>query len=103
MISEPTVRDFVGAAVKRANDLRIFYSDSCGGLSPVILAFWTTSDFNQFALKYASAIGIWQLSGTGLAQLLAKMGINIDEYAKRPPVKSYLDSGPENSIKSENC
>ncbi len=63
------LRQFVGAATLRVHEMRIGKS-SYAALNPVVLAFWTTSDFNASAVEYANKVGMWILNGRALAQLI---------------------------------
>ena len=47
-------------------------------LTPVIYAYWTTSDFHHEARKYAKAMGKWYLNGVGVTQLALRAGVNVD-------------------------
>jgi hypothetical protein len=74
-ISEVHVRGFVGGAIRKADKFRARYPDRFGLLTPVLLAFWTTSDFTPSAKTFAKEIGIWYLNGIGLAQLAMRLGL----------------------------
>ena len=71
LVKESEVRAFVGGALKVRNDLvkagRIY------PLSPVALAFWTTSDFDGNAKRYAKEMGIWFMSGRSLAHYVSRL------------------------------
>jgi len=71
------MREFIGAAILRAGQLRGVNSSSAGVLTPIVYAYWTTSDFHQEARKYARAMGIWYLNGRGLTQLAQRAGVGI--------------------------
>ena len=60
-ISETEIRKFVGGALKKINDFR--KSGLVSPLTPIVFAFWTSSDFDQPAKKYAQNMGIWLLNG----------------------------------------
>lgn len=75
-ISETDLRSFIGAAVRRAYELKRKSSEKVGSLQPIVYAFWTTSDFHQNAKTYAREMGIWYLSGLALAQLATRVGLN---------------------------
>lgn len=49
-----------------------------GVLSPVIYAFWTTSDFNEGAREYSKAMGIWTMDGITLSTYINELGIEED-------------------------
>jgi len=74
-VKEKDLREFVGASIKRMDELKKTRSDQFGILQPVILAFWTTSDFHQNAKDYARDLGIWYLNGIALCQLAFQLGI----------------------------
>jgi hypothetical protein len=74
-IAEVHLRGFVGGAIKKADKFRGRYPDRFGLLTPLLLAFWTTSDFTPSAKTFAKEIGIWYLNGTGLAQLAVRLGL----------------------------
>lgn len=75
LISEIDLREFVGGAVQKAAELRRTKPDSVGTLSPIVFAYWTTSDFNKTARAFARDMGLWYLNGIGLAQLAGRAGI----------------------------
>ena len=65
MISERNIREFVGSGVLRKHLLQ--KEGKIGPLTPVIFAFWTTSDFEPNAKKYARNVGLWFMDGHTLA------------------------------------
>jgi len=74
-ITETDLRGFVGAAIKRCSDPGDAATYRRAILAPLSLAFWTTSEFQPSAKRYAKAVGLWYLNGTGLAQLAIRLGI----------------------------
>ncbi len=70
------LRHFVGSAIKKVDELRRKENDKLGILHPIVLAFWTTSDFNQEAKKYAKDMGIWYLNGMALCKLARDLDID---------------------------
>lgn len=74
-VKETELRAFVGACIKRIDELKKTRSEHFGILHPVILAFWTTSDFHSSARVYAKEIGIWYLNGVALCQLALQLDI----------------------------
>jgi restriction endonuclease Mrr len=74
-VSETEIRKFVGGALKKLNDFR--KSGKVGTLTPVIFAFWTSSDFQDSAKEYAKAMGIWFMNGRTLVEYLNKLGLNV--------------------------
>lgn len=79
-ITEKMIREFIGGALLHAQNVRITLPNDAGILTPVIYAYWTTSDFHVEARKYARSMGIWYLNGIGLIQLAIRAGLKIDEY-----------------------
>ncbi|MHB8087129.1 MAG: restriction endonuclease [Anaerolineaceae bacterium] len=71
-VSLPEVRSFIGGALIKQDELKREYS-RYGILSPVVYAFWTTSNFNAEAQNYSNQVGIWYLNGMALAQLANKL------------------------------
>lgn len=74
LVTLSEVREFVGGGILRVNELRRAMS-SIGVLTPVVYAFWTSSEFNRPAKEYARDMGIWYLNGLGLSQLAVRVGI----------------------------
>lgn len=74
-IKETDLRGFIGASIKRVDDLKKTRSEQFGILHPTILAFWTTSDFHSNARDYAKNMGIWYLNGVALCQLALYLGL----------------------------
>lgn len=72
-ISESEVRKFVSGALKKLNDFR--KSGKVAVLTPVIFAFWTSSDFTDPAKSYAKAMGIWFMNGRTLVEFLHKLDL----------------------------
>jgi hypothetical protein len=70
-VKETDIRAFVGGALKVKNELsstrKIF------PLSPVVYAFWTTSDFTPSAKQFARDMGVWYLSGRALARYVYEL------------------------------
>jgi hypothetical protein len=76
-VKEKDLREFIGAAIKRMDELKKTRSDQFGILHPIILAFWTTSDFHLNAKNYAKDLGIWYLNGIALCQLAIYLQLDI--------------------------
>ena len=74
LISETQVREFVGAAVMRRHSLA--REGSIGPLSPIIFAFWTTSDFEPNAKKFARDSGLWIMDGFTFANYVTELGLS---------------------------
>ncbi|MFA5167312.1 MAG: restriction endonuclease [Candidatus Omnitrophota bacterium] len=76
LISETRLREFVGAATKKRYDLLVERKFNVKYSQPTIFAYWTTSDFDAVATKYAQQMGLWVLNGTHIAQLVIALGLN---------------------------
>lgn len=72
-VSETEIRKFVGGALKKLNDFR--KSGKVGVLTPVVFAFWTSSDFQDPAKEYAKTMGIWFMNGRTLVEYLDKLDL----------------------------
>jgi restriction endonuclease Mrr len=72
-VRETQVREFVGAAVLRGQQLR--FENKLGPLTPILFAFWTTSDFDANAKKFARASGVWYMDGDTLASYVDHLGL----------------------------
>lgn len=77
-ITETMMREFIGGAVLRAQRIRTTAPTDAGLFTPVIYAYWTTSDFHHEARNYARDMGIWYLNGVGLTQLALRAGVKVD-------------------------
>lgn len=71
------VREFLGAAELYASVIRSDRS-RIGLFSPIIYAYWTSSEFNHHAIKFAHDVGLWVLNGVSIAQLILKVGLKYD-------------------------
>lgn len=97
LITLKDVREFIGAAALKADILKREKSNRYGLFSPIILAFWTTSDFTKGANEYANQTGVWMLSGIALSQLSTRLKIDItDWFPTKPP-----NSSTEEQIRNE--
>jgi len=74
IINEKALREFVGSGVWKRHRLRL--DSGISPLAPVILAFWTTSNFEPNAKRYAREMGIWYMDGHTLASYVAKLGLS---------------------------
>jgi len=72
-ISETRLREFVGAAMLKRHQLMV--ENKVGPLAPVLFAFWTTSDFDQNAKRYARDLGLWYMDGSTLANYVVELGL----------------------------
>jgi len=64
-INEKLLREFVGASLLKRHELA--GEGKIGPLTPVLYAFWTTSDFDPNAKKFARQTGLWYMDGLTLA------------------------------------
>lgn len=78
-IKETEVRAFIGGAIKVKNDLAM--ANRISALSPVVYAFWTTSDFERNAKIFAKEMGVWFLGGRTMAKYVQMLGLEpyVDE------------------------
>ena len=74
LIAEKALREFVGATVLKRNELRI--AKSVSPLSPIMLAFWTTSDFDPNCKKFARDAGVWVMDGRTLSAYLHRLELS---------------------------
>lgn len=81
-VHESDVRAFVGGATKARHDLVV--QRKIFPLSPIVYAFWTTSDFDPNAKIFCRSLGLWYLSGRALARYVYKLDLE-------PYVDSLLD------------
>ena len=73
LIAEKSLREFVGASLLHRNDLRV--RQSISPLSPVLLAFWTTSNFEPNTKVFARRAGVWLMDGFTLSTYLIRLGL----------------------------
>jgi hypothetical protein len=74
VITETSLREFVGAGVWQRHNLR--RDSGISPLAPVILAYWTTSSFEQNAKRYAREMGIWYMDGYTLASYIKNLDLS---------------------------
>ena len=86
-ISETELRKFVGGALKKLNDFR--KAGKVGVLTPVIYAFWTSSDFADPAKDYAKTMGIWFMNGRTLIEYMNKF--NLEKLVEKYPKTGSVD------------
>lgn len=67
------VRQFVGAAKKKHNDLIV--SERISALSPVVYALWTTSVFDRPASEYGLGLGLWLIDSLQLASYVERFSL----------------------------
>ena len=70
-------RQFIGASIrfKRA----MHETHTLSEFQPIVLAFWTTSDFNSVALDFLKEMGVWYLNGITLSALASSVGFSVEE------------------------
>ncbi len=73
LVRETDVRAFIGGAIQRRGEL--LAARAIFPLSPAIYAFWTTSDFEPNAKKYAQTMGIWYMGGRLLSEYVRALGL----------------------------
>jgi hypothetical protein len=73
IVGESRIREFVGAATLKKHSLQT--DGSIGPLTPVLFAFWTTSDFDPNAKKFSRAVGLWHMDGHTLATYVMSLGL----------------------------
>jgi Restriction endonuclease len=86
-ISETRLREFVGAATLKRHQLTV--ENKVGPLAPVLFAFWTTSDFDQNAKRYARDLGLWYMDGSTLSNYVVALGLK-DAVMSLPDVSTCL-------------
>lgn len=72
-VKENEVRNFVGGAMLKVDELR--KQGKINVLGPIVFAFWTTSDLQSHAKEYSRKMGIWHLDGLALAEYVMKLGL----------------------------
>lgn len=75
-VTETEIRKFIGGAVLKIDELR--KQGKINVLSPVVYAFWTTSDLHVHAKEFSRKMGVWHLDGMALAEYVLKLGL-VDE------------------------
>lgn len=90
-VSERDLREFIGAATLRADDLRKSYLDRYGLLTPVSYAYWITCEFSLGARQFADRMGLWHLNGKALSQLALRTGVSQDDI---PRIEAALLARP---------
>ena len=80
-IAEKALREFVGASLVQRHDLRI--TKKIWPLSPVLLAFWTTSSFDPSGREFARKAGIWLMDGHTICDAITKL--DLVEWVEKLP------------------
>lgn len=73
VISETKLREFVGASILKRH--RMSTEGVIAPLMPTLYAFWTTSDLEPNAKKYARAVGLWYMDGVTLSAYTEELGL----------------------------
>jgi restriction endonuclease Mrr len=73
LVPEKALREFVGATVLKRNELRI--AKSISPLSPILLAFWTTSNFDPNCKAFAREAGVWLMDGHTLSTYVSRLDL----------------------------
>jgi hypothetical protein len=80
-ISETRLREFVGASILKRH--RMAAEAMIPPLMPTLFAFWTTSDLDPNAKKYARSVGLWYMDGPTLSAYARELGL--EEYINSLP------------------
>ena len=80
-VTETEIRKFIGGAVLIVDQFR--KEGKINVLSPVVYAFWTTSNLHIHAREYSQKMGVWHLNGMALAEYILKLQL-IDEIFPPP-------------------
>ena len=83
-VSETQLREFIGGATLWRH--KLLRDGTIGPLSPVMFAFWTTSDFDKNAKQFARELGLWYMDGVTLAGYVVALGLkaSVLELADAP-------------------
>jgi len=73
LIAERALREFVGASVLQRNNLRV--QQRISPLTPVLLAFWSTANFEPNCKEFARRSGVWLMDGHTISSYLGKLGL----------------------------
>ncbi len=88
LISETKLREFVGASLLKRHQMASvsaqMQESAVPPLMPTLFAFWTTSDLEPNAKKYARAVGLWYMDG-----------ITLSAYAQELGLKEFVESLPD--------
>jgi hypothetical protein len=94
IIKETSLREFVGAGVWKRHKLRL--DSGISPLAPVILAYWTTSNFEPSAKRYAREMGIWYMDGHTLAAYIDKL--ELSEFVFGLPDEAPLEAAGDQPL-----
>jgi restriction endonuclease Mrr len=89
-ISETKLREFVGASVLKRHQMASATVSAIPPLMPTLFAFWTTSDLERNAKKYARGVGLWYMDGTTLTAYVQELGLtefieSLPDFVVRSP------------------
>ena len=74
LVAERALREFVGASVLKRHELRV--TENVSPLTPVLLAFWTTSDFDPHCKAFARNTGVWLMDGRTVASYIHRLKLS---------------------------
>lgn len=89
-ITEIEIRKFIGGAILKLDELR--KQGKVSVLSPVVFAFWTTSDLHIHAKEFSQKMGVWYLDGISLAEYILKLGLEDEIFPKDQESDGRLSS-----------
>lgn len=89
-IAEKLLREFVGAATLKRHQL--IQEGKLGPLTPVVYAFWTTSDFDPNAKRFAREVGMWHMDGLTLATYVCDLAL-VEFVMTLPDSITYAPQG----------
>ncbi|HPG40609.1 MAG TPA: restriction endonuclease [bacterium] len=69
-VTEKVLREFIGSSIHKLEQFR--NDKKICALTPVLYAFWTTSEVEFRAKKYAQDMGIWIMNGSTFADYVLK-------------------------------
>ncbi len=72
-IAEKSLREFVGASLLKRNELRV--TQSISPLTPVLLAYWTTANFEPGCKAFARKAGVWLMDGHTFSTYISRLGL----------------------------
>ncbi len=76
LITLKEIREFFGAAIIKADELKREKLEIFGLNHPTFFTYWTTSDFHPSTKAFAQKAGIWCVNGLAIAQLSSHYGVN---------------------------
>lgn len=85
-VTETEIRKFIGGALLKLDELR--KEGKINVLSPIVYAFWTTSDFHIHAKEFSRKMGIWHLDGMALAEYVIKLELVNEVFPRKAEVEA---------------